>query len=322
MRVLVTGASGFVGRVLCPALLARGHSVVRGLRRSQPLSLAPPGCDDVVVGDIHGGTDWSAALRGVDVVAHLAARVHVMSDSADGAEEHRRVNAEGTAALARAAYGAGVRRLVFMSTIKVNGEERESAYGPADTPAPTDPYGVAKLLAEQALFQTARETGGEAVVIRPPLVFGPGAKGNFPRLLSLVGKGLPLPFGSIRNRRSLVSVWNLVDLTCVALEHASAPGGVYFAAEERDLSTPELLGVIARAMGRRPNVWPFPPSLLRALFALVGRNEEFVRLSGSLCVDRSPTRNHLGWTPPVSLEEGMAMTVAAHLQRSGGREPS
>lgn len=310
----MTGATGFIGRVLCETLCERGHFVVRAIRRAVPASSIQVGTDDVVVGDIHGDTDWAEALRGVDAVAHLAARVHVMSDVASGAAAHLRVNAEGTATLARAAFAAGVRRVVFMSSIKVNGEERGLPYGLADTPSPVDPYGRAKLLAEQSLFDSAHTVGGEAVVIRPPLVYGPGVKGNFRRLLDLVERGIPLPFGAIRNRRSLVSVWNLVDLTCIALEHPAAPGGVFFAADERDLSTPELLEAMARSMGRSANLWPVPPWMLRALFAAIGRRDEYTRLAGSLFVDWLPARERLGWMPAVSVEEGIERTVKAHLR--------
>lgn len=322
MRVLVTGATGFIGSVLCEALLACGHTVVRAVRQSAPAGSGNAGRRDMVVGDIDGRTDWTEALRDVDAVAHLAARVHAMTDTPAGAAEHLRVNAEGTAALVHSAFSCGVRRFLFMSSVKVNGEEREFPYGPHDDPAPLDPYGRAKLLAERSLFDLAGKYGGEAVVIRPPLVFGPGARGNFQRLVGLVARGVPLPFGSIRNRRSLVSVWNLVDLTCRALEHPAAPGGVFFAADERDLSTPELVTLIARAMDRTPNLWPVPSPILGALFTALGRRDEYLRLARSLTVDRSLARERLSWAPAVSVEEGIDRTVRAGLAiTKEGREP-
>lgn len=313
----MTGATGFVGSTLCGVLRARGHSVVRAIRRPVRAASDDDGYSDVVVGDIHGDTDWAEALFGVDAVVHLAARVHVMSDAASGAAEHLRVNSSGTATLARAAFTTGVRRFVFMSSVKVNGEERGMAYGTEDAPAPVDPYGRAKLLAERSLFDSARALGGEAVVIRPPLVYGPGVKGNFRRLLGLVARGIPLPFGSIRNRRSLVSVWNLVDLTCLALEHPAAVGGVFFAADGRDLSTSELLAMMARSMGRSPNLWAVPPWMLRTLFSAIGRRGEYIRLAGSLFVDWSSTRERLGWIPTLSVEEGIDRTVRAYITTGG-----
>ncbi len=312
MKILVTGATGFVGSVLCETLREQGQQVVRALRQPLPAAEAQPG--DVAVGPIDGTTDWSAALHGVDAVAHLAARVHVMNDTPAGEAEHMKVNAEGTAALARQAFAAGVRRVVFLSSIKVNGEGRAEPYRADEPPAPVDPYGRSKLLGEQALLAAAAASGGEAVVIRPPLVFGPRVKGNFLRLMQLVDRGLPLPLGAIDNRRSLVSVWNLCDLVHVALRHPGAPGRVYFAADSRDVSTPELIRLIAAAMARPARLWPVPRSLLRGLLAAAGRGAEVDRLAESLCVDRTAAREQLGWQPPLSLEQGIARTVEWYRQ--------
>ena len=307
MKVLVTGATGFVGRVLCETLRARGHVVIRALRSVTRGTGAGEG--DVVVGEIDGGTDWAAALAGVDVVVHLAARVHVMRDGAAGEPEHFRVNAAGTARLAESAYAAGVRRVVFLSSIKVNGEGRERPYGETDVPAPVDPYGRSKLEAERALVAAAAVAGAEAVVIRPPLVYGPGVRGNFLRLLGLVYRGLPLPLGSIRNRRSLVSVWNLCDLVLVCLSHPAAPGHVFFAADDVDVSTPELIRLLASSMRRQPRLLAVPPIMLRTVLTLLGRQGEFDRLAESLCVQRSGTRDRLGWAPPLTLQQGVKRTV-------------
>lgn len=311
MRILVTGATGFVGRVLCDTLEAQGHQLVRALRRAGAPPL--PGIADVVVGEVDGRTDWSAALQGVDAVAHLAARVHVMRDTPDGAAQHQQVNAEGTARLAAQAFAAGVRRVVFLSSVKVNGEGRARPYGIDDTPAPVDPYGRSKLEGEQRLFAAAHSAGGEAVVIRPPLVFGPGVKGNFARLLAAVERGLPLPLGAVDNRRSLVSVWNLCDLVTTCLAHPEAPGGVFFAADERDVSTPELIELIASGLRRRAHLWRVPIPMLRLPFAAIGRAGEIDRLVESLCVERRAAAERLGWRPPVSLAVGIERTAQAWL---------
>jgi nucleoside-diphosphate-sugar epimerase len=316
MRVLVTGATGFVGRRLCESLGALGHEVVRALRK--PAAETPAGAVDVVVGDVDGGTDWSAALQGVQAVAHLAARVHVMRDTPEGAAAHRRVNADGTARLAAQAFAAGVRRVVFLSSVKVNGEGRAKAYRVDEAPAPVDPYGLSKLEAEQRLFDAARSAGAEAVVIRPPLVYGPGVKGNFARLLAAVDRGLPLPLGAIDNRRSLVSVWNLCDLVATCLVHRDAAGGVFFAADDRDVSTPELVELIASALRRRARLWRVPPALLRLPFAAIGRGGDIDRLVESLCVDRAAAAERLGWRPPVPIAVGIERTAQAWLAARRG----
>lgn len=306
MKVLVTGANGFIGTHLCAYLAARDIPCRRAVRRPDH-----QGGDTAMVGDIGGSTDWSQALAGITVVAHLAARVHVLHEEAqDPLAEFRRVNAEGTARLARQAAAAGVRRFILLSTIKVNGEETFARpFAPDDLPAPADPYGVSKLEAEEVLGRIARETGMEAVILRPPLVYGRGVGGNFARLVRLVRRGWYLPLGSVCNRRSLIGVENLCSLISLCLAHPAAANRVLLVSDGRDLSTPELIRGIAQACGVPPRLLPFPPPLLHLLARLCGRAMEIRRLTGSLQLDSSQTCSLLDWHPPVSLAEGLRQGV-------------
>ncbi len=309
--VLVTGASGFVGRHLCRSLLEDGHEVRAAVR--DPAS-APPGVAVVAVGEIGAGTDWAAAVDGVETVVHLAARVHVTSDAAaDPLAEFRRVNVAGTEVLARAAAAAGVRRLVLLSSIKVNGEATTTTpFREDDPPAPQDPYGVSKLEAERRLRAVAGETGLEATIVRPPLVYGPGVKANFLRLLRLVDRGLPLPLAAIDNRRSLVGVRNLCDLIGRCAVDPRAAGEVFLAGDGADVSTPDLIRRIAAALGRPARLFAVPPALLVGLGRLTGRGAAVERLRGSLQVDIAKARRVLDWTPPVTLDDELAATAAAY----------
>jgi nucleoside-diphosphate-sugar epimerase len=302
--ILVTGATGFVGRALCAELGARGLPVRGASRRPAP------GC--LAVGDLDGRTDWSQALEGVEAVIHLAARVHVMDDrAADPLAEFRRVNVEATVNLARQAAAAGVTRLVFVSSVKVNGEETPPgrAYTADDVPAPQDPYGVSKLEAEQALLALAREGALEVVIVRPPLVYGPGVGANFRSMLRWLRRGVPLPLGAIRNSRSLVALDNLVDLLIACLGHPAAANQVLMAGDGEDLSTPDLLRRAANALGTRARLLPVPPLLLRAAAAAVGKGGVARRLCDSLQVDIGKTRRLLGWTPPVGVDEALRRTA-------------
>ncbi len=305
--VLVTGANGFVGRAVCDALTAAGRPVRRGVRASA----SPAAADTVAVGDLGPDTDWRAALDGVQCVVHLAARTHVLRETApDALAEYRRVNVEGTRALARQAARAGVRRLVFMSSIKVNGEATDTRpYTADDTPRPEDAYGLSKWETEQALARITAETGLEIVVLRPPLVYGPGVKGNFLRLMNLVARRLPLPLASIANRRSLVYVGNLADAVVSAIDAPRAAGRTYLLADGQDVSTPDLVRAIAVALGVEPSLLPCPPALLRLGATLAGRRAEFSRLAGSLQADCSLARGELGWQPRTSLAQGLAETA-------------
>jgi nucleoside-diphosphate-sugar epimerase len=309
--VLVTGASGFVGRALLDALVARpGVVVTAAVRRETALQAGVRVCRP---GEIGPGTDWSDALAGCDAVAHLAARVHMMRDgSADPLAECRRVNVIGTLALARQAAAAGVRRFVFVSSIKVNGEStrRGAAFSETDPPAPIDPYGISKAEAEAGLRDVASSTGMEVVVIRPPLVHGPGVKANFLTMTRWLARGLPLPLGAIHdNRRSLVGLDNLVDLIITCLHHPAAANEVFLAGDGEDVSTTDLIRRTAAALGVRARLIPVPIPILAAGARLLGRRDVVQRLCGSLQVDISKARRLLGWSPPVTLDEGLRRAV-------------
>ena len=307
MKLLVTGASGFVGRALVSQLISRGRTVVGTLRHhSREL---PPGSARVVVGDLTPDTDWRAALAGIDVVVHLAARVHVMRDSvADPLAEFRRVNVEATKGLARQSAAAGVARFVFLSSVKVNGES--GFYRESDAPAPGDAYGVSKRDAELGLTDIAAQTGMSVVIIRPPLVYGPGVKANFGALMRAVARGVPLPFGAVDNRRSLVALDNLVDFIIRCAEHPAAVNETFLVSDGEDLSTADLIRRLARAMDRRARLLPVPPSVLLALAALLHRKDAAQRLLGSLQVDISKARRMLAWTPPITVDEGLRRAAA------------
>jgi nucleoside-diphosphate-sugar epimerase len=307
--IVVTGGNGFIGRGLCAELAARGRPVraaVRELREPHPQAFP--------VGDIHGDTDWEAALAGAEAVVHCAARVHVMQDSAaDPLTAFRAVNLEGTRRLAEVAAEVGVRRLVFLSSIKVNGEATApgSPFHASDSPRPSDAYAVSKWEAEQALHGIAARTGLKVVVVRPPLVYGPGVRANFERLMRLVARGAPIPLGSVDNRRSMVALDNLVDLLVRCVDHPAAAGETFLVSDRRDLSTPEWIRMLAAAMGRPARLLPVPPALLRLGGRLMGRRAEVERLIDSLQLDIEPTCEALDWSPPVSVEEGLSRTVAA-----------
>jgi nucleoside-diphosphate-sugar epimerase len=306
--VLVTGATGFVGTALCAALEAAGRPFRRAVRAAGPASA-------VVVGDIGPTTDWRPALQGVRCVVHLAARTHVLAESAaDPLAEYRRANVEATLRLAREAAAAGARRLVFMSSIKVNGESSHRPYTEADPPRPEDAYGVSKWETEQALAALAAATGLEVVVLRPPLIYGPGVKGNFLRLMRLVARGTPLPLASIDNRRSLIHVGNLADAVLAAIDAPGAAGRTYLAADGEDVSTPGLIRAIAGALGTRARLLPCPVALLNLGAAVAGRRAEAERLTGSLQVDASLLMRELGWRPRVTLAQGLAETARWFLE--------
>jgi nucleoside-diphosphate-sugar epimerase len=301
MRLLITGSSGFIGQSLSSELELRGEQVVRVVRKERPNSL--------VVGDIDPNISWGDSLSLCEAVIHLAARVHMLGDkSSDPLEEFRRVNVAGTANLARQAAAAGVCRFVFLSSIKVNGESTEAgeAFTADDTPSPKDPYGVSKHEAEEVLHQIADDTGMEVVIIRPPLVYGPGVKANFESMMRWLARGVPLPLAAVtHNRRSLVALDNLVDLIVTCLNHPAAANQTFLVSDGEDLSTAELLKRIGAAMGQPARLFYLPPTLLKLGASMLRSPGIYQRLCGSLQLDIAKTRQLLGWTPPVSVDEGL-----------------
>jgi nucleoside-diphosphate-sugar epimerase len=306
MTVLVTGANGFVGSALCERLRKDAVAVRRAARSlmSQSGSAA-----DIAIGSISSETDWSLALTNVEQVVHLAARVHVMTNkSSDPLAEFRRVNVEGTANLARQAAVAGVRRFVLLSSIKVNGEITELGrpFTADDVPAPEDSYGVSKHEAEQLLRQIATETGMEVVIIRPPLVYGPGVKANFESMMGWLARGVPLPLAAVtNNRRSLVALDNLVDLIVTCLNHPAVANQTLLVSDAEDLSTADLLRRMSAALGRPARLFYVPTALLKLGATVVSKPGIYQRLCGSLQLDIAKTRQLLDWTPPMSVDEGL-----------------
>lgn len=310
--ILLTGSTGFVGSALLTALQKfPGCRVVSAVR-----SAASASDDVVVVGDIDGATDYSSALNGVDVVVHAAARAHIMHDvEASPLVEYRRVNVDGTLNLARQAAAAGVRRFIFISSIGVNGNQNSHAFTSDDVPNPVEPYAISKLEAELGLRRLSTEFDMGVVIIRPPLVYGPKAPGNFARLINIVTKGVPLPFGAIHNRRSLVALDNLVDLIVTCINHPAAANQTFLVSDGEDLSTTELLRRMGVALGKPARLLPVPSRLLEMGATMLGKQALVQRLCGSLQVDISKTRELLNWTPPVSVDEALRKTAKHFLEQ-------
>lgn len=308
--ILVTGATGFVGRPLCRKLLV-DFGLVRGaVWTAEPAMNLPVGVQPTPIEAIAPSTDWSVALAGIDTIIHLAARVHVMNDtSEDPLAAYRSVNVEGTENLARQAAACGARRLVFISTVKVHGEETSVPYTENDMLAPEDPYGVSKMEAEDVLRRVSAETGLEVVIIRPPLVYGPGVKANFRRLLKIIRRGIPLPLACICNSRSLIGLGNLVDAITVCATHPQAAGNTFLVSDDEDVSTPELVRTVAAAFGVPVRTFPVPLLLMRLAGTLTGRATAVERLAGSLTVDTTKINRELGWQPPFTMQQGMAETA-------------
>src|SRR5690554_957115 len=310
-RVLITGATGFVGSRLLDRLLADGYSVTGAARWSAGNLDVPV----FLMGELSGGQDWAAALAGQDVVVHCAARVHVMAETAaDPLAAFREVNVNATLNLARQAAAAGVRRFIFLSSIKVNGELTEPGrpFTSHDSPSPADPYAVSKAEAEAGLLQVAKQTGMALVIVRPVLVYGPGVKGNFQRMMLWVERGRLLPLGAVDNRRSLVALDNLVDLIATCVDHPAAAGQIFLVSDGKDLSTPEMLRHMGQALGRPVRLAWLPVAWLKVGAALLGKRDVAQRLCGSLQVDMEHACKTVGWMPPVSVEQGFraaAMTA-------------
>jgi len=318
MPLLVTGATGFVGRFLSRRLLSEGLSVRGTLLASESPSSLIAGVEPVIVEPLDGSTPWSHALTGINTVIHLAARVHIMDDpSADPLAEFQKVNTEGTSQLAYEAAKAGVKRLVFVSSIKVNGEESPLPYIESSPAQPTDPYGISKWEAEQTLRHIEAETGLEVVIVRPTLVYGPGVKANFLNMMKIISRGIPLPLASITNGRSLVYVGNLVDALATCAMHPAAAGQTYLISDGEDVSTPELIRRTASALGVPAHLFPVPQSLMCLAGKLTGRNAVINRLMGSLIVDSSNIRRELEWSPPFTMEQGLRETAEWYRETYG-----
>lgn len=328
MTILLIGATGFVGSTLTQHLHQQGYSLIAAVRRLS--NTLPNTIKQTPTGDLLPNTDWTGTLHNMDTVIHLAARVHIMYDTAaDPLAEFRHTNTAATLNLAQQAAAAGIRRFIYLSSIKVNGETTQQGqpFTPDDTLHTThplrekgsgweglDPYAQSKQEAEQGLHTIAQQTGMEVVIIRPPLVYGANAKGTFNQLIKTVASGIPLPLGSIHNQRSLVALPNLIDLITTCIHHPAAANQTFLVADGEDLSTTELLKRLSKALGKKPRLLPVPQKLLETSLNLIGKRAIAQRLCGNLQIDISKTRDLLGWTPPVSVDEALRQTAQAYLQ--------
>ncbi|MHB8747305.1 MAG: UDP-glucose 4-epimerase family protein [Gammaproteobacteria bacterium] len=322
MRVLVTGANGFIGRAMCLALKQSGASVCAMVRKTSSDSdrdFLPTVDEMVTAGDLSAVKDWRRALEGIDAVVHLAARAHVLKETAaDPLSEYRRTNVQTTKRLALAAADAGVSRFVFLSSIGVNGNSTTSSpFSETDTPNPVTPYAVSKWEAENSLRDIHAKTALEVVIVRPPLVYGPGVKGNFLRLLEWISKGYLLPFGRVNNHRSLVYLGNLVDALLACLVHDRAPGKIFLVNDDEALSTADLIHALGFAMNTPTRLLPVPVKLLNLLGSALGKSADLERLFGSLVVDGGFIRNQLGWAPRYAVADGLAVTAQWFCQDRG-----
>lgn len=314
--VFITGASGFVGQALCQNLIERGMKVRGLVRKNSRNLLLVCGVETVETVSLVTETDWKGKLRGIDHLVHLAGRAHFLNDHQNEAfEAYRKINVEGMENLARGAAQAGVKRFIFLSSVKVYGEGRETPYREEDPPVPEDFYGKSKIEAEDALVRISKETGLEVVILRPPLVYGPGVRANFLILMKVVEKGIPLPLKSIKNLRSLIFLGNLTDAIALCLNHPSAPGEIFLMSDGHDVSTPDLIRLIAHSMGKPARLLPSPPGLLKFSARLVGKSDSAEKLICSLTADISKIQKQLGWKPPFTLEQGIDQTVTWYRKR-------
>lgn len=309
MKILLTGANGFVGQSLCGALRRQQYTVVAALRSENKMLV---GVERVILGALDSATDWTTALAHVDVVVHLAARVHVMNDTTlDPMTEFRKVNVDSTLNLARQAAQAGAKRFIFISSVKVNGESTsiDKPFAENDIANPQDSYGVSKLEAERGLQLIAQQTGMEVVIIRPPLIYGPGVKANFASMMNIVKRKLPLPLGAIHNQRSFVYVGNLVSFIMRCIEHPAAANQVFLVSDGHDLSTSELLQMCAKTLNVKLVLLPVPQKLIEFGAFLFGKRDMAQRLCGNLQVDIAKAQTLLGWFPPITVEAGLNATA-------------
>ena len=309
-KFLITGITGFVGASLCKRLRQDGH-MLTGTTRTADLGAGPERVPLYHIPKVGPDTNWTQAVTGADIVVHLAARVHVMKErAADPLAEFRNVNTAGTKRLAEQAAEAGVKRFVFLSSVKVNGEvSPETGFTETNPPQPEDAYGISKWEAEQALTEISKTTSMEVVVLRPPLVYGPGVKGNFISLMKAVNRSALLPLGAIQNRRSFIYVDNLSDAIAIAATRSEAANQTFLVSDETPLSTPSLIEAMAAALGKNPRLIRLPVGLLRLVGVLTGKSAAVNRLIGSLTIDTSHIRSCLGWKPPHSMEDGMGETA-------------
>lgn len=320
MNVFLTGGTGFVGSELIKSLIRNdSFRITLAVRDSAKNSWGGAGPAKIFyIEDLYERTDWSGMLSGANVVIHCAGRAHIMSENVlSPLQEYRRVNVEGTLNLARQAAAAGVKRFIFISSVKVNGEATVPGkpFCAHSAPNPIDPYGVSKFEAEQGLIELRADTGMEVVIIRPVLVYGPGAKANFLNMMKWLYRNIPLPLGAIHNKRSLVALDNLIDLIVTCIDHPRAANQTFLVSDGEDLSTTELLQRMSRALGKRPRLLPVPVWMLATAAKLVGKQSIAQRLCGSLQVDSSYTRERLGWTPPVSVDAALRRTAQHFLEQ-------
>jgi len=312
--IFVTGATGFIGQALCMELLARGFQVKGTTRSIKDTGKLPGSVTPVEINSINHETDWSQALDGIDTLFHLAARVHIMKEkNADPLKAFREVNVAGTKKLAEDAAAAGVKRIVFVSSIKVNGEGKSMGYTENDTERPLDPYGVSKWEAERELRKIEDETGMETVIIRTPLVYGPEVSANFLQLLKIVRLGIPLPLANIDNRRSFIYVGNLVDSLLQCAKNPGAAGQTFLVSDGQDVSTPKIMKMMAAAFEKPLRIFPLPYFLIRLGGNIFGKSQAIDRLWGSLTIDSSKIRKALNWKPVYTMEEGIKKTVAWYI---------
>jgi nucleoside-diphosphate-sugar epimerase len=313
-RILVTGATGFVGGFLCEALTRSGFLVRAALHVDRPLPEYVT--EGVVIGDIVESTDWTRSLDGVDAVVHLAAKAHFVGGWSVSSDEYHVTNALGTKGLIRSAVMAGVRRFIYLSSVKVNGEGlADRPYTALDAPRPQDAYAMSKWMGERFVMEVATGSAPDRIIVRSPLVYGPGVRANFLRLIRWVEAGWPIPLGAVHNLRSMIGVWNLAHLLLHVLSHSAAAGKTWMASDGLDLSTPQLMAQIGAAMGRRVRLVSVPVGLLRLGGDLFGRDQEIARLCSSLTVDISETCQQLGWSPPLSVAEGIQRTVRWYMSK-------